>query len=77
VADLPLDFPPKKKRTRRRRPRRSVRAVRREPTQLTLFRAPDVQRCGFCGATVTVLQDAAACPECGGIVSREGSEDER
>jgi predicted RNA-binding Zn-ribbon protein involved in translation (DUF1610 family) len=54
-----------------------VRAVRREPTQLTLFRAPDVQRCGFCGATVTVLQDAAACPECGGIVSREGSEDER
>jgi len=71
VPDLPLDLPPPKKRTRRRRPRQAVRAHKREPTQLALFRAPDVQKCGFCGATVTVLGDAAACSECGGIVSRD------
>jgi len=70
VPDLPLDLPPREKRKRRRHPQRAVRVRKQEPTQLTLFRAPEVQRCGFCGATVTVLQDAAACPECGGIVSR-------
>jgi len=71
VPDLPFELPPRKKRTRRRRSRPAVRSHKREPTQLTLLRAPDVQRCGFCGATVTVLRDAATCPECGGIVSRE------
>jgi len=71
VPDLPLELPPPKKRKRRRRPRPAVRAHKREPTQLALFRAPDVQKCGFCGATVTVLRDVAACSECGGIVSRD------
>jgi hypothetical protein len=70
VPDLPLELPPPGKRKRRRRPQRAVRTRKREPTQLALLRAPDVQTCGFCGATVTVLRDAATCPECGGIVSR-------
>jgi hypothetical protein len=71
VPDLPFELPPRKKRTRTRRPRRAVRVAPRAPTQLALFQAPDVQRCGFCGATVTILHDVATCPECGGIVSRE------
>ena len=71
MPDLPLEeVPPPGKRKRRSRPRRAVRTLPQKPTQLALFRAPDVQQCGFCGATVTVLQDAATCPECGGIVSR-------
>jgi len=71
VPDLPLELPPKQKRKRRRRPRQAVRSLKREPTQLALLRAPDVQRCGFCGATVTVLHDAATFPEGVGIVSRD------
>jgi len=67
---LPFDVPPPQKRKRRQRPRQAVRHVPEQPTQLSMFEAPDVQKCGFCGATVTVLQQVAACPECGGIVSR-------
>ncbi len=70
VADLPLDLPPRQKRKRRRVRKRPVRQPRRVPTQPALFKAPDVQRCGFCGGSVTVLEDAASCPECGAIVAR-------
>jgi hypothetical protein len=40
-----------------------------------MFEAPDVQKCGFCGATVTVLGEMATCAECGGIVTRAAEDD--
>jgi predicted RNA-binding Zn-ribbon protein involved in translation (DUF1610 family) len=70
VADLPIDLPPRKRRKRRPARKRPVRRPVRKPSQPALFKAPDVQRCGFCGATVTVLEDVASCPECGAIVAR-------
>ena len=74
LSDLPLDLPPKRK---RHRVARAARRLPAQPEQGSLFRAPDVQRCGFCGTTVTVLEVAAACPDCGAIVTRrEKSDDE-
>ena len=73
--ELPLDLPPPQKRKRRRHPKRSIRHVPRQPTQMAMFQAPDVVKCGFCGATVTVLAEVATCPECGGIVSRPERDD--
>jgi hypothetical protein len=70
VSDLPIDLPPQQKRKRRRARKRAVRRPPRLPSQPALFKAPDVQQCGFCGTTVTVLEDVASCPDCGSIVAR-------
>ena len=75
MAELPLDLSPRSKRKRRRLPPRPRRRLRALPTQGRLFHAPDVQRCGFCGETVTVLEEAAACPRCDAIVTRSKPED--
>ena len=69
MGSLPFDLPPRRKRKRGRRVS-SGRRLTPEPEQASLFRAPDVQRCGLCGATVTVLETVTACPSCGAIVSR-------
>jgi hypothetical protein len=70
VSDLPIDLPPQQKRKRRHIRKRAVRRPPQVPRQPALFKVPDVQRCGFCGTTVTVLEDVASCPDCGSIVAR-------
>lgn len=33
--------------------------------------APVVGRCGLCGTELTIMGQAAVCPNCGGIVGRQ------
>ena len=47
-------------------------APKRPRTGEALMQPPVAARCGFCGARLTVMGDAALCPQCGGIVGRPG-----
>ncbi len=73
--ELPFDIPEAQKPKRRPRRKRPVPSTKHVPTQLSMFRVPDLTKCGFCGAAVTVLEEVAACPGCGGIVSRPQPDD--
>ncbi|MCE5216324.1 hydrogenase maturation nickel metallochaperone HypA [bacterium] len=79
--DLPEPQEPARPRSKRLRFR-----VRREATRTeaehsddqapALLREPVLARCGFCGHRLTVQEQVAICPNCGGIVGRPGSDDE-
>lgn len=75
--DLGEDGAPNAPRSKRRRfeaPAKTDRvAGRRAPPRpdQALLQTPALTRCGFCGRRVTILQDAAVCPECGSIVTRD------
>ncbi len=45
-------------------------APKNVPVQLAMFKVPDITKCGFCGMAVTIFEEVAACPECGGFVTR-------
>ncbi len=73
--ELPFDIPEPQKRKRRPRRKRRVVSPKRVPVQLAMFRVPDLTKCGFCGVAVTVLEEMAACQECGGIITRPEPDD--
>ncbi|MGD9497800.1 MAG: hypothetical protein AB7Y46_15970 [Armatimonadota bacterium] len=67
---LPIPLPdrvPRRRGSRRSRPA----GIGRRQQLPTLMPVPILQRCGRCGRLVTVLDAAAVCRRCGGLVLRE------
>ena len=73
--------PPRRQRSKRlrfRAPPETDRIARppgeRAGAEPALLQVPVVGRCGFCGTTLSISGDAAICPACGGIVTRDDNE---
>jgi len=70
--DLEAEEPSRKRGGRRRRASSAKGpSLRRGTKEAPLLTAPVVRRCGLCGAEITILGQAAICPDCGGIVGRQ------
>ena len=78
VAPEAPEPPRKPKRRRFAAPPQTDRKVppKRAEPGAALMRPPVEARCGLCGAKLTVMADAAICPECGGIVARPRPDDD-
>lgn len=74
-----FDFPretdePRRKRYAKRKPLPPPRKAP-PPVDQSLVQTPVVQRCGFCGASQTLMGETHVCSECGGILLRREDED--